>query len=77
MNPKGWQVEGGFWRGFVIASLLNCTLQDWMGVDRYTQFAKNHWITLHWSVWLLPILLIFCLQKYYEVRGHKIKGNNE
>lgn len=58
-----------FWCGFWAHALMNSLVQDWMGLERYIEMCRQHWLNIPWWVWPPLILLVFLVQN----EAHRIK----
>ena len=58
-KPKAIKlVQRSFWLGFIFHSLLTLFIQDWMGLEYYSKYAAEHWMDIHWAVWLPGIFIV-------------------
>ena len=54
------QLNKAFFNGFIVALTIWCMIQDAMGLERYIEYCKNHWIQVHVWVWI-AILILFII----------------
>jgi hypothetical protein len=51
-----------FWRGLVLCSALHGVLQDWLGLEGYIQFCRDHWVHMSW-MWWVPLIIVVLLNE--------------
>lgn len=52
-----------FWRGYLLAMCITCSIQDWYGLDAYIQQLKANWWNVPWWLWIIPATIICVLPK--------------
>jgi len=45
-----------FFGGALFMVCLTGLIQDYMGLDRYLEYAADHWIQLPWGLWIIPLV---------------------
>ena len=42
-----------YWYGFATYMGINMLIQDWLGLEGYIAFVREHWVNIHWVIGLL------------------------
>lgn len=42
-----------FWYGMTFSIGFHMLVQDWLGLEEYIIFVREHWVNVHWIVGLL------------------------
>ena len=43
--------------GILLASSLSMFMQDWLGLEGYIEFCRNHWVNLHWAIGAIGVVI--------------------
>lgn len=54
-------INKGFIAGFVCALALQSMFASYLGLERFVEFCRKHWVALPWWLWLLLFFGILCL----------------
>lgn len=41
-------MSASFWCGLIVHAGITMFIQDWLGLEQYIVFAREHWWDMHW-----------------------------
>ena len=53
MDKVYMAMNRAYWYGFATYMGINMLIQDYMGLEGYIVFVREHWVNMHWVVGLL------------------------
>ena len=59
-----------FFRGLALCSALHGVLQDWLGLEGYIQFCREHWVNLSWWLWVPLIIALLIGEVVATINKH-------
>jgi len=61
-----------FWCGWIASSGLHMFIQDWLGLEGYITFAREHWVHMSymWGAIMFAGSIMFYYHKRREVAAH-------
>ena len=69
-----------WWYGFAFSTGYHMLIQDWLGLEGYIAFAREHWVDIHWSVGLMLAtaglgLWVCMLNRFHWLEEEKEHGS--
>lgn len=69
MTPRDQMVRA-FVLGMITMLCMISLFQDWMGLEGYIEYLRDHWFDIWWVLWVLPILYnLLALYSMYRKPG--------
>ena len=66
MTRRGAMTRG-YMIGLIMAALMSCLLQDFLGLEEYIDLCRRKWVYYPWWVWVYCILLL-CGIAFLQIR---------